>query len=138
MDSTEFDAALDLVLEADSRYSRSAYQFVREVLERSQIRQQRKTSRKSTQVGVVELLQRIRIEALDQFGPMTCAVFEEWGIRSCEDFGEIVFNLMDRRIVERGRRDRREDFRHGFDFTEAFCQPFEPIRRSRVSLVAIR
>jgi uncharacterized repeat protein (TIGR04138 family) len=26
---------------------------------------------------------------------MAIVVFEEWGITSCEDFGEIVFNMVD-------------------------------------------
>lgn len=136
MASPDFDTALNSLLQADPRYERAAYQFVREVLERIQLRLQQRRSRTGCQVGAGELLKRIRIDALDQFGPMTCAVFESWGVRSCDDFGEIVFNMMERRIVERGRRDRREDFRQGFDFSEAFQHPFAPRRRVSAPVMA--
>lgn len=129
MEFPDFDVALDALLEADSRYDRAAYLFVREVLERVQSASQRSYSRKDPQVGAHQLLQHIRIHALNEFGPMTCTVFEAWGIRSCNDFGEIVFNMMKRRIVQRGPRDRREDFHHGFDFSEAFRLPFVPRQR---------
>lgn len=128
MEFPDFDAALDSLLAADSRYARESYHFVREVLEASQTRRRSRGRRSSEQVRARELLERIRVEAIEQFGPMTCAVFEDWGVLSCEDFGEIVFNMMSEGIVLKGRRDRREDFRDGFDFAEAFRAPFEPCR----------
>lgn len=133
MEFPDFDATLDSLLAADSRYAREAYHFVREVLESSQNRRRSRGRGSNEQVGARELLERIRVEAIDQFGPMTCAVFENWGVFSCEDFGEIVFNMMSEGIVLRGRRDRREDFRDGFDFAEAFRTPFEPCREVVVS-----
>ena len=133
MESPDFDAALDSLLAADSRYAREAYHFVREVLEASQTRRRSRGRRSSEQVGARELLERIRVEAIDQFGPMTCAVFQNWGVLSCDDFGEIVFNMMSERIVLRGRQDRREDFRDGFDFAEAFRAPFEPCREAALA-----
>ena len=42
-----------------------------------------------------ELLDGIRLYALDQFGPMAITVLEEWGIRSCADFGEMVFEMIE-------------------------------------------
>jgi len=43
-----------------------------------------------------ELLEGIREYALKEFGPMvTDGFFEEWGIRSCKDFGEMVFLLVE-------------------------------------------
>ncbi|MBL9175376.1 MAG: hypothetical protein JNL10_17680 [Verrucomicrobiales bacterium] len=130
MEIPDFDTALDSLLAADSRYAREAYHFVREVLEASQTSRRARGHRASEQVGARELLARIRVDAIDQFGPMTCAVFEAWGVRSCEDFGEIVFNMMSERIILRGRRDRREDFQAGFDFSEAFRAPFVPCREA--------
>lgn len=130
MEFPDFDSALDSLLAGDSRYAREAYHFVRQILEDSQSRRRTRGRRSGEQVGARELLERIRIEAIVQFGPMTCAVFEEWGVLSCEDFGEIVFNMMSEGIVLRGRRDRREDFRDGFDFVEAFRAPFVPCREA--------
>ena len=57
---------------------------------------------------------------------MAMTVFEEWGIRSCQDFGEIVFNLVDHRVLARTEQDSRADFQNGYDFYEAFRKPFLP------------
>src|SRR2546422_8271263 len=47
-----------------------------------------------------ELLDGIREYALQLFGPMTLTVLEEWGIKRCEDFGEIVFNRSEEHTSE--------------------------------------
>jgi uncharacterized repeat protein (TIGR04138 family) len=75
-----------------------------------------------------ELLEGIREFALEQYGPMTFALLEGWGLRRCEDFGEIVFHLVDYGVLGKTEQDRREDFAGGYDFREAFLRPFEPAR----------
>jgi uncharacterized repeat protein (TIGR04138 family) len=57
---------------------------------------------------------------------MTRTVLEEWGIRNCTDFGELVFNMVESGLLAKTERDSRDDFQHGYDFTEAFCKPFWP------------
>ena len=76
-----------------------------------------------------ELLGGIRDYALGQFGPMTMTVFEEWGVRSCADFGEIVFNMVEHSLLAKTERDSREDFKDGYDFADAFRKPFLPQRK---------
>ena len=71
-------------------------------------------------IGGRELLEGIRLFAADQFGPMAPLVFERWGVRSSEDFGEIVFNLVDAELLSRRPEDSRLDFVGGFDFDDAF------------------
>jgi uncharacterized repeat protein (TIGR04138 family) len=57
---------------------------------------------------------------------MAVTVFEEWGVRSCRDFGEIVFNMVEIRLLAKTERDTRDDFQNGYDFTDAFRKPFWP------------
>jgi uncharacterized repeat protein (TIGR04138 family) len=73
-----------------------------------------------------ELLAGIREYALGQFGPMTKMILEEWGIRSCHDFGEIVFNMVEVGLLAKTDKDTREDFKDGYDFEDAFRKPFLP------------
>ena len=73
-----------------------------------------------------ELLTGLRHFALDQFGPMAKTVLDYWGIRRCEDFGELVFNMVDKGILGKTAEDSRADFRNGFDFDEAFVHPYRP------------
>ncbi|MBN8249437.1 MAG: hypothetical protein J0L84_18580 [Verrucomicrobia bacterium] len=128
--SHKFDAALDAVLDTDSRYARAAYHFLRDVLESLQSPVGRRR-RQGVHVATSDFLDHLRIGAIGQFGPMAGTVLEDWGIRSCDDFGEMMFLLMAHGIVERGSADRREDFSPGFDFAEAFSRPFAPGAESR-------
>jgi uncharacterized repeat protein (TIGR04138 family) len=73
-----------------------------------------------------ELLDGLRQYALQQFGPMAATVFEEWGIRNCQNFGEIVFNMVEIGLLARTEKDTRDDFQNGYDFTDAFRKPFWP------------
>jgi uncharacterized repeat protein (TIGR04138 family) len=117
----DFDSALEAVVTRDPRYHRDAYHFVREALDHTQ-----GLYTKSGHVTGRELLEGIRDYALKQYGPMALLVLEEWGLRRCEDFGDIVFNLIDAQILKKTDRDTREEFAGGYDFAEAFRKPFEP------------
>ncbi len=57
---------------------------------------------------------------------MAVTVLEEWGIRRCEDFGELVFNLIDQRVLSKTDKDTRDDFKGGYDFAKTFTSPFRP------------
>ena len=52
-------------------------------------------------------------------------VFREWGISSSADFGEMVFNLIDREVWQKTDRDSRDDFNDGFDLDTAFLSEFD-------------
>ena len=71
-----------------------------------------------------ELLEGIREYAAQQFGPLAPTVFRSWGVRRTEDFGEIVFNLVESGLLGKTESDSREDFADGFDFDQAFDGPF--------------
>jgi uncharacterized repeat protein (TIGR04138 family) len=126
MQAASFEEVLKQILAKDPRYPLNAYLFIREALDHTQ-----KIIGKQAKAGLrhvtgQELLAGIRELALEQFGPMAMTVFEEWGIHSCRDFGEIVFNLVDHRVLARTEQDSRADFQNGYDFYEAFRKPFLP------------
>jgi uncharacterized repeat protein (TIGR04138 family) len=76
-----------------------------------------------------ELLDGIRRLALDRFGPLAKVVFEQWGIVKTEDFGEIVFQLVDEGLLGKTERDTMKDFSRGYDFNEAFVRNFDWLGR---------
>src|SRR5215470_11219921 len=94
MHEASFEEGLELILEKDLRYQRDAYLFVREALDFTQ-KTASKEGREGQHVTGQQLLSGIRDFALAQFGPMAITVLEEWGITRCEDFGEIVFNIVE-------------------------------------------
>lgn len=130
MHTSNFDETLDQILQKDPRYHREAYMFVREALDHTQKMVGKATREGSKQeirhVSGQELLEGIRAFALDQFGPMALTVLQEWGVQRCEDFGELVFNLVESHLLAKTKNDTREDFKSGYDFDDAFRRPFQP------------
>jgi uncharacterized repeat protein (TIGR04138 family) len=86
---------------------------------------------KSFHVSGPELLDGLRAYALEQFGPMAKTVLNDWGIKRCRDFGDLVFNLIEYNVFSKTADDQREDFSDIYTFEEAFVKPFQPARRGR-------
>ena len=72
-----------------------------------------------------DILDEFREYTLDQYGPLSYRVLTEWGVKSCEDVGEMMFNLVEAHRLARDENDSKEAFLGGYDFREAFLQPFE-------------
>jgi uncharacterized repeat protein (TIGR04138 family) len=126
MHEINFDEAVEQILARDPRYSRDAYAFVREALDFTQKIIGRENRGPIRHITGQELLDGIRQFALKEFGPMAVTVFEEWGVRSSRDFGEIVFNMVEISLLAKTEKDTRDDFQNGYDFTDAFRKPFWP------------
>ena len=45
---------------------------------------------------------------------MAYALLEGWGVKRCQDFGDIVFHLVDYGVLGKTEHDRREDFAGGY------------------------
>ena len=101
----DFLTSLRRVLARDPRYKEDAYLFVMGSLVKTieGLPQPRHITGR-------ELLDGIRRNALDQFGPMADTVFEHWGIKNSLDFGRIVFNMIGEGILSKTETDALEDF----------------------------
>lgn len=111
----DFGAKVAKIVKKDPRYKPQSYAFVMGVLDHA-LRQLGKPRHITGQ----ELLQRIKELAKEEFGLTARLVFEHWGIKNTEDFGNIVFNLVDAGIMSKTEEDSIEDFKDVFDFTEEF------------------
>jgi uncharacterized repeat protein (TIGR04138 family) len=131
MQEVSFEEAIELIRAKDPRFHYDAYVFVREALDHTQRMIGKDTRGRIRHVTGQELLQGIRDYALSQFGPMTQTVLEEWGIRKCEAFGDIVFNMVDIGLLAKTEKDSRADFEGGYTFDQAFRDPFLPPSRLR-------
>ena len=116
------------------RYDKDAYHFVFQALDYV-LDQQDELAKPTDRIAVndqhisaVDLLSGFRSFALLKFGPMARLVLERWGIYRTEDFGEIVFELVDGRLLNKQESDRKSDFRNGFNFREAFDRAWRPVR----------
>jgi uncharacterized repeat protein (TIGR04138 family) len=128
MQKIGFAEALESVVGSDPRYQREGYIFLRDALDFT-TKQQKKTKGVSVRhVTGPELLDGVRQYALKEFGPMVMTVFDSWGIRSCEDIGHMVFNLIGAGVFGKTEQDSIEDFKDVYDFKEAFVKPFAPVK----------
>ena len=51
---------------------------------------------------------------------MARTVLQRWSIHSCEDFGHIVFALVDAGLMLKTDEDSIDDFIGAYDFSDAF------------------
>jgi uncharacterized repeat protein (TIGR04138 family) len=109
---------------ADDRYAPDAYFFVREALDYTVKSLNKPTDGPKRHVSGRELLDGIRAYALNEYGPLSLRVLHNWGVTRTEDFGEIVFHLVEAGRLGKTDSDTREDFAEGYDFEEAFAAPF--------------
>lgn len=115
------------------RYHTDAYEFVfdalrytQELLHRSPDGLDGDIDEESAHISGRELLDGIRKYALDQFGLMTRTVFSTWGITCTEDFGRMVFELVDEGRMRKTDRDDISDFYEVYDFADVFDRDYEP------------
>jgi uncharacterized repeat protein (TIGR04138 family) len=128
MQKIGFAEALESIIANDPRYQRDAYVFLRDALDFT-TKQQKKIKGVSVRhVSGPQLLDGVRRYALKEYGPMVMTVFDNWGIHSCEDVGNIVFNLISAGVFGKTEDDSIEDFKNVYRFEEAFVKPFAPDR----------
>jgi len=60
--------------------------------------------------------------AIQRYGLLARTVLQRWGVRRTEDFGTMVYAMIDRGELKNSPNDRFEDFQGVFDFDEAFTQ----------------
>ena len=108
------------IVARDSRYRAEAYDFVFEALDHTLTR----LGGSVRHVTGAEIMESVRLLALEQFGFLARAVLAQWGIRSTDDFGHIVFNLIDADLLQKTANDRLQDFIALYDFETAFDEAF--------------
>jgi uncharacterized repeat protein (TIGR04138 family) len=69
-----------------------------------------------------QLCMGLRDFAIERFGLLAPVVLHHWGVCRTEDFGNIVFHMVDQEILRTSVQDSEEDFRAVFNFEEAFHQ----------------
>lgn len=121
-----FQEAVDLIVEKHPCYRSEAYFFLHDTLNFSLKRRRKNRKNPSVHLSALELLEGFRAKALQEFGPMAITVLYYWGIKKCEDIGQMVFYLIETGVLGRTQDDTLSTFSNVFDFEEAFVTPFQP------------
>ncbi|MFV1958015.1 MAG: Minf_1886 family protein [Planctomycetota bacterium] len=116
----EKDQTILAIVQQDPRYRAEAYEFVFEALDYT-LKHREGPAR---HVSGGEIMESVRRLALEQFGFLARGVLAQWGIHRTDDFGEIVFNLIEADLLQKTANDSREDFQGLYDFEAVFDQAF--------------
>jgi uncharacterized repeat protein (TIGR04138 family) len=120
---------LDELVRRDPRYAYEAYEFVFAALSHTQKLLGRETPAEKDEEGEVhvsgrELLDGVRDLALREFGLLARTVFRMWGVNRTDDFGEIVFNLIEAGLMSKNDGDDRLDFHAVYDLDDALVKDY--------------
>lgn len=126
MQPLHFETALENILSRDTRYEGEAYVFLKEALDFTVSNEYAEKIANSKHVSAKELLMGFREFSLKQYGPMAATLFDEWGISSCDDIGNMVFLLIEEGMFGKQDSDSPEDFKPYYSFHDAFVAPFLP------------
>jgi uncharacterized repeat protein (TIGR04138 family) len=120
---------LDLVRQ-DSRFAYEAYEFIcdsvgftQELLNR--VPEEEDDPETDYHVSGEELSRGVCDLAIREFGMMAPVVFQQWGISTTNDIGQIVFNLIAAERLSQSERDDPEDFHDLFDIPKMLTEEFE-------------
>lgn len=113
--SVDFLSKIGEIIKKDVRYKADAYEFVMQALWFTQ-----KKLKRNGHISGKELLNGIKEFALDQYGPMAKTLIKHWGINTTEDFGEIVFNMVNSGLMRKNENDSCNEFKNGYDFDKVF------------------
>ncbi len=111
----DFYKKIEKIISRDGRYKADAYEFVMQGLWFTQ-----KKLKKDGHVNGRELSEGLKGMGIERYGPMAKAVFKHWGITVTDDFGEIVFNMIEDGLMRKTDDDSRQDFKGVYDFDQAF------------------
>jgi uncharacterized repeat protein (TIGR04138 family) len=128
---SSFLTKLMSVVRQDPRFAYEAYEFVFQALEFTQKQLGHDLPDETTDptephnhVTCRQLLEGIREFGIHEFGLMAPVVFRMWGIHRSADFGEIVFNLIEAKLMSKTDEDSRAEFHGVFDIDETMTQGF--------------
>jgi uncharacterized repeat protein (TIGR04138 family) len=106
---------VDEAARSDGRYEKYAWRFVLSGVE-STI----DMMNVEDHISGKELLEGLSVIASRQFGPMAKEVLNHWGLYNTRDIGNIVFGLIDAKLLAHSKEDKIEDFDDVFDFKQVF------------------
>lgn len=125
MSMQQQEAEFKRVVDSTGPYPLEAYNFVREGLNYTAQNvhgDPESLPELERHVSGQQLCIGLRDYAIERYGLLAPAVLEHWRVRRTDDFGRIVFAMIEAGVMSSTSDDSLEDFRAVFDFTEAFCE----------------
>ncbi len=103
----------------EPQFRAEAYAFVHEALAYAQ-----KMLKRPGHVTGQELCAGARYLALERYGRLAKAVLNSWGVYTTDDFGTLVYRLIDAGLMSKTDSDSIDDFHSVYDFEEVFVRSY--------------
>ena len=130
--------SLEQIVEEVGLYPIEAYEFIHSglaytvqkkhgpITDPTQIKDPKKAEKekKSYHVTGRDLSEGLREFALLRWGMLARTVLKRWNITRTEDFGRIVFALVENGHMSKTEKDTTDDFKNVFDFATAFDENY--------------
>ncbi len=126
MQALPYEHAIEAIVKRDPRFHPAAYIFLKEALDFTLKKIMESNEGRARHVSGAELLHGFRDLALQQFGPMSSTLLNEWGLHTCSDVGDMVFLLIEEQVFGKQDSDTKQDFADVYSFDQAFVLPFQP------------
>ena len=128
MDYT-IDELVQQILEDDTRFHPNAYLFLLQALNhasKNKVKniEEEPDNPEKKHISGQQLLESIRVLALLEFGYLARAVFNSWGIAETYSWGEIVYNMISKKLLTKSDKDNRQDFKDVFDLEKGLDNAF--------------
>jgi uncharacterized repeat protein (TIGR04138 family) len=125
---------LEQVAAESGRYPPEAFEFVRQGLNHTVLQIHGAAKAKTDEACHVtgqQLSWGLRNYAVQRYGLLARTVLEHWGVTRTNDFGRIVFFMVESKLMQKTDKDDIRDFNNVFDFASAFEPPARPGVQSR-------
>lgn len=133
MRDDNFLEAVNKIVSKDPRYSAEAYEFIRNAVNYTAIKLERHKNKDSKHISGRELLIGIADYASEQFGPFAKDVLLNWGIVDGLAIGNIVFNMINEKLLTANENDSLEDFAIDFNFEKVLLERFKNINPQKIN-----
>lgn len=124
-----FYKVVEEIYAKDTRYRVDSYEFILQSLRFTQ-----RKLKKQGHLSGKELASGCAKFAIEQYGPMAKAVLKHWGITKTEDFGNIVNNMIDARLLSKTESDSIDDFKDVYSFDIVFGNIWDKSNINKKSL----
>src|SRR6185503_8398483 len=117
--SERLERSIEEIARQDRRFPPAAYMLIFEGLECALAKLPARRH-----VTPRELAEGVRAVELREWGLLARTVLATWNIRTSGEIGDLVFNLIEKKLLVAGAEDSRAQFEDAFDFYEGLDRAF--------------
>ena len=126
---------LEQVVHECGRYPIEAFEFIRQGLNHTvnelhgiSVSERKNANDPGYHVSGQQLCWGLRNYAVQRYGVLACTVLAHWSITRTNDFGRIVFSMIESKLMTKTDDDDIRHFHNVYDFATAFSPPARPIQ----------